>query len=260
MLNIDLYSARFWVFASLAFVIFVPLHGPRLRNTTLAFLNLSFLAIHLTCCMSLIAMGLLVAVWIILRLIGSGRFRTAFAVSGGLTLLLLFAIHKLPLALAVPILPIFKSMLATIGFSFIFLRIYEVGNAVLVGRHRPPSFVSLINYLVPFHMLAAGPIQSYVEFVSQPAVPPPLSLGRSLAAIERITLGLFKKYVLANMIENMLLTGLHTGGLYFLVEVQFWAILWLFIDFSRVQRCGGGDRAIDRGGNAGKFQSPLPRP
>jgi D-alanyl-lipoteichoic acid acyltransferase DltB (MBOAT superfamily) len=80
-------------------------------------------------------------------------------------------------------------------------------------------------------MLAAGPIQAYDEFVSQPAVPPPLSTAESLSAMERIAAGVFKKYVLAQGLEKLFLTGLHASGPYFFLEVQL-TYLWLFLDFS----------------------------
>jgi D-alanyl-lipoteichoic acid acyltransferase DltB (MBOAT superfamily) len=42
---------------------------------------------------------------------------------------------------------------------------------------------------------------------------------------------MFKKYVLAHMIEKIFLTGFRAEGPYFLVEMQF-NYLWLFLDFS----------------------------
>ena len=79
-------------------------------------------------------------------------------------------------------------------------------------------------------MLAAGPIQSYDDFATQPAVPPPLD-ARALRAMERVTSGLFKKFVLANYLDRLFLTGFHAGGAYFLLEVQL-NFIWLYLDFS----------------------------
>ena len=53
----------------------------------------------------------------------------------------------------------------------------------------------------------------------------------SLAAIERIVFGLFKKYVLANLIERAFLTGFRAPAPYFLLDLQF-NYLWLYLDFS----------------------------
>ena len=62
-------------------------------------------------------------------------------------------------------------------------------------------------------MLAAGPIQSYDDFVAQPDVPAPLSATAALRSIERVAGGLFKKYVLAQGLERLFLTGFHAGPL-----------------------------------------------
>ena len=231
MWNIDLYSSRFWLFVGLAVAIMVPLREPRLRKYALASLNLGFLAIHLTFLWMLVAFGLLLACWAVLGLFGSGRARTMSVVVGSSVLLFLFILHKLPLFLNVSGISGFRGMLAAVGFSYVALRLYEVGDAIRLGRHACPDFASMVNYVVPFHMLAAGPIQAYDEFVSQPAVPPPSSFGQSLKAIERIATGLFKKYILANLVEKLLLTGYHAGGPYLLLEIQF-HYLWLYLDFS----------------------------
>ncbi len=231
MVTVDLYSASFWVFVGLAMLVVVPLRRPRSRKFALALLNVGFLYILLAPKWTLVAVGLLFASWVALRVLGSGRVGAAAVVSCGAALFLLFAVHKIPANYPIPKISAFKAMLGVLGFSYVVLRLYEVGDAVRSGRHRPPDFGSLVNYLVPFHMLAAGPIQSYDDFAGQPPIPTPPSFGRSLEAIERITTGLFKKYVLANLIEKLFFTGFHAGGPYFLLEIQL-NYLWLFLDFS----------------------------
>jgi D-alanyl-lipoteichoic acid acyltransferase DltB (MBOAT superfamily) len=119
----------------------------------------------------------------------------------------------------------------TIGFSYVALRLYELARAVRERRHEPPGFASTVNYLLPFHMLAAGPIQAYDEFTAQPSVPPPLRTSETLWAIDRIASGLFKKYVLANLIQRLLLTDYRATGLYALLESQL-TFVWLYLDFS----------------------------
>ena len=42
---------------------------------------------------------------------------------------------------------------------------------------------------------------------------------------------MFKKYVLANLIEKLFLTGFRAGGPYFVLEMQL-NYVWLFLDFS----------------------------
>jgi D-alanyl-lipoteichoic acid acyltransferase DltB (MBOAT superfamily) len=50
-------------------------------------------------------------------------------------------------------------------------------------------------------------------------------------ALERIALGLFKKFILANYIDRIFLTGFQAPMPYFLFEVQM-NYIWLFFDFS----------------------------
>ena len=59
------------------------------------------------------------------------------------------------------------------------------------GQQPPPDLPSTVNYLLPFHMLAAGPIQAYDDFVRQPGAPPAPDTATSLTAVGRIASGLF---------------------------------------------------------------------
>jgi D-alanyl-lipoteichoic acid acyltransferase DltB (MBOAT superfamily) len=113
-----------------------------------------------------------------------------------------------------------------------------------------------VNYLLPFHMLLAGPIQSYEDFLAQPAVPPAPEVEATLASIERIASGMFKKYVVAHAIESLFLTGYRASGWYTLLEIQL-SYLWLYLDFSAYS-----DVAIGVGGLIGvatpeNFRAPL---
>jgi D-alanyl-lipoteichoic acid acyltransferase DltB (MBOAT superfamily) len=122
-------------------------------------------------------------------------------------------------------------VLTTIGYSYVALRCVEVGRAVAEHRHRAPTLTALVDYVLPFHMLAAGPIQSYDDFVAQPDSPPAPGLAAALRAVERIASGMFKKFVLANALEGAFLTSFRATGPYFLLEVQL-NYIWLFLDFS----------------------------
>ena len=80
-------------------------------------------------------------------------------------------------------------------------------------------------------MLAAGPIQSYDDFAAQPALPSALRPVEALAAFERIAAGLFKKYVVANLVLQLFLTDYRSAGPYVLLEAQL-TYIWLYLDFS----------------------------
>jgi membrane protein involved in D-alanine export len=238
---VDLYKINFWVVLAAGLVLLVPLRAPRLRKWVLALLNVGFLAMLLQASLGFVLLGV-VLIYLAVQTVSRARW-------GGLVLGLaiasvlgLFLIHKLPglvpqlvgklpYSLQRPGFDQINPILAAVGFSYVTLRAIDLFATV---RERPgltPDPASVINYLLPFHMLAAGPIQSYEEFATQASLPPGLTAGESLAAVERIAQGLFKKYILAFVIERLFLTGFRGTGPYFLIEVQF-NCLWLYLDFS----------------------------
>jgi D-alanyl-lipoteichoic acid acyltransferase DltB (MBOAT superfamily) len=232
---VDLYAVSFWWFVGLAMLIMIPLAGAAARKWAFAGLNLAFLALHTRPGESRTLLGIIAAAvlaWLVLRGAGiRGRGGALFAWLGGSSVLALFLIHKLPRATVGRDLARLEVAMVGIGFSYVALRLVDVARAIRDGRHRPPDLPSTINYLLPFHMLAAGPIQAYDEFVAQPAVPPAPTAVRALEAIERVASGLFKKFVLANYLDRLLLTGFHARGPYFFLEMQL-NFIWLYLDFS----------------------------
>jgi D-alanyl-lipoteichoic acid acyltransferase DltB (MBOAT superfamily) len=229
---IDLYSIRFWAAFFVALLVVGPIRAASARKWAFALVNLGFLALHLEVKPHLIAVvGGVILAWLVLRLAGTHRASGPALGLGGAAVLALFVLHKRPGIDEGLGAQRIEPMLALIGFSYVALRLVDVARAVAEGRGPAPDLPSTINYLLPFHMLAAGPIQSYEEFADQPAVPPPLGVGGVLAGLERIAAGLTKKFVLANFSERVFLTGFHAGGPYFLVEMQ-WNFLWLYLDFS----------------------------
>ncbi len=206
--------------------------GRRRRKWAFALVNLGFLGLHLKVSPHLIVVaGGVVVAWLILRLAGTHRAAGPVLGLGGAAVLALFVLHKRPEIGAGWGPHRIEPILTLVGFSYVALRLVDVARAVAEGRRPAPDLPSTFNYLLPFHMLAAGPIQSYEEFADQPGVPPPLGVGGALAGLERIAAGLTKKFVLANLIQRVFLTGFHAGGPYFLVEMQ-WNFLWLYLDFS----------------------------
>ena len=175
---LDLYAIRFWLFTGIAVVLLNALVGTA-RKWAFAILNLVFLGTYLGRgrLMAALLVGLLLF-WLSLRLMRIGRARATILLLAGSGALTLFVFHKRPDLFVVrfPVLEHLETLLITIGFSYVVLRFYELMRAVSEGRHEPPDWPSLVNYLLPFHMLAAGPIQAYDEFVTQPAPPPPLTL------------------------------------------------------------------------------------
>lgn len=124
-----------------------------------------------------------------------------------------------------------QQLLAGVGFSFVFLRVIDLARSLQDGRYEAPRPEEMVNYLLPFHMLAAGPIQAYDDFARQPGVPQPLTTRGALDAAQRVAGGLFKKFVLAYALQKVFLTDLQAGGLWFVLEVQL-LLVWLYLDFS----------------------------
>lgn len=236
---VDLFTVSFWAVVAAAMLVLTPLTCADGRQGAFAAINIAFLWL-LQPLLVPGAIGGVVVVYVLLRMATPGPRAQAvlwLLLSGALAIMV---VHKLP-QLSPPWEPFISvhPALAAIGFSYVFLRIVEVSRAVCGERHRAPGPLALFNYLMPFHMLAAGPIQSYDDFASQPAVPAPLSRAEALRGVERIAFGLFKKFVVAYTIERVFLTGFSTGGWYFLLEVHLYA-LWFYIDFSAYSDIAAG--------------------
>lgn len=269
--TIDLYEPGFWRFLAIAVLVLVPITSAPLRKWALAATNLAFLgmllglpdlphigrllqrnefgdaaAAAISSGLGLACMGALIA-WAVLQAIQWRRLGAAPLVLSGLTVLGLFVIHKLPaetlyhterlrealetIGLTGSRMQPLKAVLVTVGFSYVALRMVEVLRLTYEGRHPAPDLPSTVNYLLPFHMLAAGPVQAYADFTAQPAVPPPLSASDALRGFERIVHGLFKKYVLATIVHDAFLTDFLAPFPYRVAEIMFF-YLWLYLDFS----------------------------
>jgi D-alanyl-lipoteichoic acid acyltransferase DltB (MBOAT superfamily) len=228
---IDIARARFWLVFLLAVVILTPLTGARLRKWTWAGANLVFLGQFLYRGQFIAVIGALLITYGALKAI-ERRFGWRILTLGlGGGVLGLFLLHKLPVLSSEAGFGAINPVLVVLGFSYVALRLVEVLRAVLEGQYPAPDLPSTINYLLPFHMLAAGPIQSYDEFAKQLPVAPPLTTEEVLTAAERITRGLVKKFILAYTLQKLFLTGFRAHGLYLLFEAQVFFI-WLYLDFS----------------------------
>jgi len=227
---VDVASPQFWIVIAFALVLLTPTTSPQLRRWLLAAINLGFLTIFLGLRLGsiLLALG---AVYVLLRAITVDSLKSSATILMLVGATALFILHKVPGPPLPGVLSPLASILTTIGFAYVFLRLLDVIRVVWERRLPPPAFVELVNYLLPFHMLAAGPIQAYEEFQAQPGTPPALTVGGTLAAVERIVAGLFKKYVLAYLLLQLLSTRWQAGGWYHLLEMNA-HFVWLYLDFS----------------------------
>jgi D-alanyl-lipoteichoic acid acyltransferase DltB (MBOAT superfamily) len=269
--TIDLYEPGFWCFLAVAVLVLVPVTSAGLRKWAWATINLAFLGMllglpdlpHLgrllqqnefgeavvaaiSSGLGLACTGVLIS-WAVLQTIQWRRLGALPLVLSGLTVLGLFVIHKLraetlydtdrlrealeTIGLTGSRIQPLKAVLVALGFSYVALRMVEVLRLTYEGGRPAPDLPSTINYLLPFHMLAAGPVQAYAEFADQPSVPPLLTASDALLGFERIAHGLFKKYVLATIVEDVFLTKFRAPFPYAGAEVMFF-YLWLYLDFS----------------------------
>jgi len=243
-LLVDLTAGKFWLVFVVALLVLTPLRGGRLRSWAWAAVNVAFLKTILYRQHFLVTLCALLFAWLLFKVAGFRSWRVVGITTLAVATLFLFLVHKFP-ALSQLAPRGVLSVLAAIGFSYVALRMVEVLRAVIEERHPAPALAATINYLVPFHMLAAGPIQSFDEFVTQPPKPAVLTTEQVLRSTERIAWGLFKKFVLASLLQKVGLTGFRVHGWYLVVEAQLFYI-WLYLDFSALS-----DIAVGIGGLLG---------
>lgn len=224
--SVDLGTPLFWAFLVVALVLIMPLRHAGLRWWTIAAVNVGFVAALVGARGAALALVLCGVIYLGCRALGRGALRVPAIWGVGLASAALFLCHKTSFGPA----PL-KQVLGAIGFSYVALRTVELTRAVYEGAQPAPNLPKTIAYLLPFHMLAAGPIQSYADFAAQPDVSEKLGLRATLDGVELVVHGLFKKFVLAHAIDAVLLTHFHQGGAYFLLELQAF-YLWVYLDFS----------------------------
>ncbi len=229
--TIDLATKEFWMTMLLAVALLTPLTKAVARQYVFAAVNIMFISLILHVQVLWVLAGVL-CVWLGLRILAQPKpWRLVLMLVGLLIALVLFVFNKRPDVSTTMGVGGVNPILAAVGYSYAMLRIFDVGRVVYQGGRPSPNPVATINYILPFHMLAAGPIQSYEDFYDQPSVPDPLTPVQTLEGVERIALGLFKKFVVAFTIQHVFLTDFYVTGPYMLFEVQMHYI-WLFLDFS----------------------------
>jgi D-alanyl-lipoteichoic acid acyltransferase DltB (MBOAT superfamily) len=227
---IDLFTFPFWMTFGVAIILLRFAMSSRVRPHLFAIINIGFITLIVKHNTLFIFLGIFFF-WILVKLIEGESFKKVITLLVGAEILGLFLIHKmLPTELKLGLAGI-NPLLASIGFSYLALRAIELIRSVYEQRRPAPDFFSAINYLVPFHMLAAGPIQSYDEFISNQAYPEDLTVPTSISGAQRIVWGMFKKYVLAFILDRVFLTGFTASGVYFFLEIQIF-FLWVYLDFS----------------------------
>lgn len=242
---LDFAKYQYWAALGLALCVLPAVQGRR-REVGLFFINSVFLWLMLGPQMLAIPVLAYLLSFSLRRM--SSRNKVLLSSGIGVFGLILFFVHKRPRLFSEEA-TMLNPVLAVVGFSYVALRLVELVRAVYEEREPAPDFVTLYNYLVPFHMLAAGPIQSYSEFLkAHPGCNP--EFEDVVEGLSRISWGLLKKFVFAKALQVIFLTGFTSADPYYLVlEAQVY-FLWLYLDFS-----GYTDLAVGAGKLMG-FQTP----
>jgi D-alanyl-lipoteichoic acid acyltransferase DltB (MBOAT superfamily) len=104
-----------------------------------------------------------------------------------------------------------------LGFSYIAFRLIHVLRDKQTGRLPEPSLPEFATYVVFFPSLSAGPIDRAERFAKDLQKDFALAQNETLLAGQRIVLGLFKKFVIADALalialNDALATQVHSSG------------------------------------------------
>jgi|GEM_PF-570439 len=245
---LDPSGARLWLLVGGAWAL-LNLAPPRARPGALAALNLGAVGLLTGArglALAVAGVGLL---WGALALAARLEDRGAGAGAGAgagraarwgaaVGLVALFALHKRhELAAGAPALAPALELARALGFSYVALRALEL----LRFCARPPAPHALVGYLLPFHMLTAGPLLSYESFARAEGLAATAEeAGRETSAArwarwldggERVARGMVKKFIFADALAGVALTGFEARGVALWVEVNLFTV-WLYLDFS----------------------------
>lgn len=224
----DVAGVTFWLFIAVAVLLMNATPTGMARKSLLAFLNLGFCALVVGLPAAVVVAVLLFLLHGVIRMPRRTPRRMALAVTA-LALLAAFLFHKWPASGSESTL---EAALAALGFSYIALRVVEVLRAAAEVAPDESALVDTVNYVIPFHMLMAGPIMALADHRRESSVSTALDGEVVLNFFERIARGLFKKFVLANgLIDTVFLTGFQSEGVHWLLEVQMY-YLFIYLDFS----------------------------
>ncbi len=216
--------------------------------------NLITLTILLGWEISLMALGFVLSIWTILTLLENKSnlaVRSLICIGFYVLLFFLFLLHKLNLANSefstqlkqtAPWFPteILLPFFVSLSFSFIFVRCIDLARSCILENTPLIDPISLMGYLMPFHMLLAGPVNIYNEHVqASESSPPSMTPSKVLLVINEITTGLFYKFVLSEGIRiyHYGLTGNFSTTEWF---DPFILVVYVFFDFAGYSKIARG--------------------
>jgi D-alanyl-lipoteichoic acid acyltransferase DltB (MBOAT superfamily) len=256
---VDLGTPFYWMFLLGTVVVLTVLARPEWRRIAWPIIDVAFVSLIAAWWVGALAIAYGLAIHgaaVAAERSGSRVGRRLALGGGGAVVATLFLLHKLRgepgWAGASSPLVLFAT---AVGFSYVALRSVERLRAGVDGAAAGARWFDTLSYLFPFHMLAAGPIQSWTGFWRDRQLSEPPS-GGVLDAVDRIVHGLFKKFVLARAIELTLLTGFTAPWSYQLLEVQIY-YLWVYLDFSAYSDLAVGAGRLLGAATPENFNRPL---
>lgn len=122
-----------------------------------------------------------------------------------------------------------------LGFSYIAFRLIHVLRDKQMGRLPELSLAEFVTYVVFFPSLAAGPIDRAERFMQDLRNDVSLTQDATLLAGQRIFLGLFKKFVIADTLaiialDDALATQVRTAGWMWIIVYAY--AFQIYFDFS----------------------------
>jgi D-alanyl-lipoteichoic acid acyltransferase DltB (MBOAT superfamily) len=129
------------------------------------------------------------------------------------------------------------TLLATLGLSFLLFKILHVAIEAKSGTLGPVSFPHFLNYCLNFTTFAMGPIQRFQDFRDQwegTKAAIPNTLEAHLDAVNRILFGLFRVYVLAALLQPIIMTpesGVETADLGLMLVQVYAFYFFLYFNF-----------------------------
>jgi D-alanyl-lipoteichoic acid acyltransferase DltB (MBOAT superfamily) len=128
-------------------------------------------------------------------------------------------------------------LIRMIGVSYFSFRMIHFLIECYRRKIEDPDFLTYIDFIIFFPSFISGPINRYNHFATQLRVPAPHRIGADLrAGVERIVHGLFKKFVLAQILYPYILSSRpealsHAGFLEAILGLYAYA-LYFYFDFA----------------------------
>ncbi|MCB9664480.1 MAG: hypothetical protein H6732_10215 [Alphaproteobacteria bacterium] len=224
----DLGTAGFWGVVLLAVLLLAALTDATWKRRAFAVVNLLALGLLVGPLGVLAALVAVTVGWAVGRALATRGFGPVFVVAC-LALAAVFGVHKWPWP--PPALAPVRAAFGAIALSYVVLRIADMWHAVASRQAPAPDWLDTVAYVVPFHMLSAGPIRAYTAWVKEPVTTEPLTLHGTLDGVDRIVTGLFKKFVLAWLVDLYLFHDMASPWPWRFVEIQAFYV-WVWLDFS----------------------------